>query len=108
MTQELLSRLITSDKPMPPDPAHQLNRSACQADFTYTMVLDVVKIQDTGKREESVADDLEAVLRNIENSRQGSIAGYRMGLSMISSGMETGLLFVRLKAHSLTKSAAAQ
>jgi hypothetical protein len=28
-----------------PDPVHQLNRSVCQADFTYTMVLDVVKIQ---------------------------------------------------------------
>jgi hypothetical protein len=36
---------------MPPDPAHQLNRSACQADFSYTMVLDVVKIQDRGKGE---------------------------------------------------------
>jgi len=38
------------------------SRSACKADFTYTMVLDIVKIQDTGKGEKSVADDLEAVL----------------------------------------------
>jgi hypothetical protein len=43
---------------MPPDPAYQLNRSACQTDFSYTMVLDIVKIQDTGKGEKSVADDL--------------------------------------------------
>jgi hypothetical protein len=48
---------------MPPDPAYQLNSSPCQADFTYTMVLDVVKIKDAGKGEKSVADDLEAVLR---------------------------------------------
>jgi hypothetical protein len=29
---------------MPHDPAHQLNRSACQADFSYTMVLNTIKI----------------------------------------------------------------
>jgi hypothetical protein len=63
---------------MPPDPIHQLNRSARQADFTYTMALDVVKIEDTGKGEKSVADDLEAVLRKIEDWHQGSIAGYRI------------------------------
>lgn len=57
---------------------HQLNRSACQADFTYTMVLDIVKIQDTSKGEKSVADDLEAVLRKIEDWHQRSIAGYRI------------------------------
>ena len=55
---------------MPLGPGHQLNRSACQADFTYTMVLDVVKIQDTGKGEKSVAEDLEAVLKKIENWHQ--------------------------------------
>jgi hypothetical protein len=66
---------------MPPDPVHQLNGSECQADFTYTMALDVVKIQDTGKGEKSVANDLEAVLRKIENSHQGSIAGYRISFS---------------------------
>ena len=43
------------------------------------MVLDVVKIQDTGKGEKSVAEDLEAVLKKIENWHQGSIAGYRIG-----------------------------
>jgi hypothetical protein len=40
------------------------------------MVLNVVKIQDTENGKKSVADDLEAVLRKIENWHQGSIAGY--------------------------------
>jgi hypothetical protein len=44
---------------MPLDPARQHNRSDSKADFTYTMVLDVVKIQDTGKGAKPVADDLE-------------------------------------------------
>ena len=43
------------------------------------MVLDVVRIENTGKGEKSVADDLEAVLRKIENWHQGSIACYRIG-----------------------------
>jgi hypothetical protein len=38
------------------------------------MVLDVVKMQDRGKREKSVADDLEAVLRKIEHWHRESIA----------------------------------
>lgn len=67
---------LTFEEPMPHDPAHQLNRSECQADFTYTMNLNVVKIQDTGKGLKSVADDLEAVLGKIEGWHQGSIAGF--------------------------------
>ena len=63
---------------MPPGPVHQLNRSACQADFTYRMVLDIVKIRDAGEGEKSGASDLEAVLRKIENWHQGSIAGYQI------------------------------
>jgi len=66
---------------MPADPAHQLNRSESQVDFTYTMNLNVVKIIDTGKGTKSVADDLEAVLRKIEDWHQGSIAGYRISFS---------------------------
>ena len=34
---------------MPTDPAHQLNRSECQSDFTYSMTVKAIKIQDTGK-----------------------------------------------------------
>ena len=60
---------------MPSDPAHQLNRLVCQADFTYTMTIKTTKIQDTGKGVKSVAEDLEAVLRKIEGWHQGSIAG---------------------------------
>jgi hypothetical protein len=63
---------------MPPDPVHQFNPAACQADFTYTMTPDAVKIQDSGKGKKSVADDLEAVLRKIEHWHQGSIARYRI------------------------------
>jgi hypothetical protein len=46
-----------------------------QADFTYTMTIKTIKIQDTGKGVKSVAEDLEAVLRKIEGWHQGSIAG---------------------------------
>jgi hypothetical protein len=73
---------------MPPDPAHQLNPLECQADFTYTMVLNVTKIQDIGKGDKSVADDLEAVLGKIESCHQGSIAGYRI---MHASGLRRRL-----------------
>jgi hypothetical protein len=75
---------------MPPDPVHQFNRSDCKADFTYTMNLDVVKIQDTGHGEKSVTDDPEAVLRTIENWHQGSIAGYRI-MYLASDGTWTGV-----------------
>jgi hypothetical protein len=44
---------------MPPDLAHQFNPSACQADFSYSITLHAVEIQDTGKDKKSVADDLE-------------------------------------------------
>lgn len=54
------------------------------------MVLDVGKIQDTGKGEKSVADDLEAVLRKIEDWHQGSIAGYRI-MFLASDGVWTGV-----------------
>jgi len=46
--------------------------------FTYTMVLDVVKIQDTGKGGKSVVDALDAVLKKIEHWHQGPIAAYRI------------------------------
>ena len=52
---------------MPHDAAHDLNRLECQADFTCTMNLKVVKIQDTGTGLRAVAEDLEAVLRKIED-----------------------------------------
>jgi hypothetical protein len=74
---------------MPPDPAHQLNRLACQADFTYTMTVKEIKIFDTGKGAKSVAEGLEAVLRKIENW-QGSIAGYKLSCTD-TSGLEHGI-----------------
>jgi hypothetical protein len=63
---------------MSDDPAHQLNRAACQAEFTYGISVKAIKIQDTGKGAKSVSEDLEAVLRKIETWHQGSIAGYRI------------------------------
>jgi hypothetical protein len=58
--------------------AQSRNLSHCKADLTYTMVLDVVKILDTGKGEKSVAEDRGAVLRKIKNWHRASIAGYRI------------------------------
>jgi hypothetical protein len=52
---------------MPDDPAHQPNRSICQADFTYSMTVKDIKIEVTGKGVKSVAEDLEAVLQKIED-----------------------------------------
>jgi hypothetical protein len=43
------------------DPAHQLNRLECQADFTYEITVKAIKTQETGKDKKSVADDLGAV-----------------------------------------------
>jgi hypothetical protein len=50
----------------PPDLANQCNPSACQADFSYSITPKTIEIQDTGKGDKSVADDLEAVLHKIE------------------------------------------
>ena len=63
---------------MAPDPAQQLNRSACQADFTYSMTLDLIKICDLNLGNKSVTNDIENVLRKIEAWHQGSIAGVRI------------------------------
>ena len=52
---------------MPSDPVGQLNLSRCDADFTYTMTVKAIKIQDTGKGTKSVLEDLKAPLRKIES-----------------------------------------
>jgi hypothetical protein len=62
---------------------HTISRTSsipqqCQADFTYSITPNTVQIQDTGKGEKSVVDDLEAVLHKIECWYQGSIAPYRI------------------------------
>jgi hypothetical protein len=43
---------------MPDDPAHQHNPSECHADFTYTITLKRIKIEDIGRGAKSVAEDL--------------------------------------------------
>ena len=77
---------------MPPDAPSQRNRSECQAEFTYAISLKEIKIQDTGRGEKSVADDLEAVLRKIENWHQGSIAAHRI-LYLAFDGSWTGVVW---------------
>jgi hypothetical protein len=56
--------------------ANFANPTFTQAGFTYSMILNLVKIQDTGKGAKSVTNDIENVLRKIEVWHQGSIAGY--------------------------------
>lgn len=73
---------------MPPDPASQRNRTECQEDFTYTMTVNAIKNQGTGKGAKSVADDLEAVLRKIEAWHQGSIAGHKISFRDAAPGLE--------------------
>jgi hypothetical protein len=75
---------------MPTDPASQRNRSACQADFSYTITVKEIKIQNTGKGAKSVAEDLEAVLRKIERWHQGSIAGFKISYQK-TEGREFGV-----------------
>jgi hypothetical protein len=58
--------------------ANFANPTFTQAGFTYSMILNLVKIQDTGKGAKSVTNDIENVLREIEVWHQGSIAGYRI------------------------------
>jgi hypothetical protein len=64
--------------PMPQDPAHYPNPSESQADFTYTITVKEIKIEDTGKGKKSVADYLEAALRKIEGWHQGSINSFKI------------------------------
>jgi hypothetical protein len=47
---------------MAPDPAQQLSRAVCQADFTYTMTLDLIKIVDLNLGNKSVTNDIENLL----------------------------------------------
>jgi hypothetical protein len=62
----------------PPDPTYQLNRLACQADLSYSMALDLIKICDLNLGNKSVTNDIENVLRKIEAWHQASIAGFRI------------------------------
>jgi hypothetical protein len=66
---------------MAPDPAQQLNRSACQADFTYSMTLDLIKICDLNLGNKSVTNDIENVLLAF-----GSCIGTPMAIGLECSG----------------------
>lgn len=57
------------------------------AAFTYSLELDVIKIQDLNI---GMADDIKNVLRKIESWHQGPIIGYRI-MYLESNGLWTGV-----------------
>ena len=61
-----------------PDPAHEFNRTSSQADFSYSITVDLIKIVDLNLGNKSVTNDIENVLRKIETWHQGSITGFRI------------------------------
>ena len=58
--------------------ANFANPIVTQVALPYSMILNLVKIRDTGKGAKSVTNDVEHVLRKIEAWHQGPIAGYRI------------------------------
>jgi hypothetical protein len=80
------------------DPVSQPNLSKCQADFTYTMTVEAIKIQDTGKGTKPVLEDLEAVLRKIEGWHQGPVASYKIS-SYDTQGREVRIEWDRQQAR---------
>jgi hypothetical protein len=60
------------------------------AAFTYSLELDVIKIQDLYTGTKRVADDIKNVLRKIESWHQVPIIGYRI-MYLESNGLWTGV-----------------
>jgi len=60
------------------------------AAFTYSLELDVIKIQDLNTGTKRVADDIKNVLRKIESWHQGPIICYRI-MYLESNGLWTGV-----------------
>lgn len=60
------------------DPANFANPMVTQADFSYSMTVNLIKIIDLNLGNKPVTNDIENVLRKIEAWHQGSIAGYRI------------------------------
>jgi hypothetical protein len=58
------------------DPPSFTNPVVTRAEFTYSMVLNRIKIVDLTRGTASVTSDIENVLRKIEAWHQGSVAGY--------------------------------
>ena len=53
------------------------NPAKTRAEFTYSMVLNRIKIVDLNCGKTSVTNDIENVLRKVEAWHQGSVVGYR-------------------------------
>jgi hypothetical protein len=60
------------------------------AAFTYSLELDVIKIQALNAGTKRVADDIKNVLHKIESWHQGPIIGYRI-MYLESNGLWTGV-----------------
>src|SRR6266436_1159819 len=60
------------------------------AAFTYSLELDVIKIEDLYTGTKRVADDIKSVLRKIESWHQGPIIGYLI-MYLESNGLWTGV-----------------
>ena len=52
-----------------------------EADFTYSILGNVISIVDLNLGNRSVTNDIESVLRKIEHYHQGSIAGFKVDVS---------------------------
>src|ERR1700730_5984057 len=71
------------------------------AAFTYSLELDVIKIEDLYTGTKRVADDIKSVLRKIESWHQGPIIGYRimylesngLSFSMMPAKVSSGTIF---------------
>ena len=61
-----------------------------EADFTYSIVGNVISIIDLNLGNRSVTNDIQNVLRKIEHYDQGSIAGFRI-MYRDSEGMWDGI-----------------
>jgi hypothetical protein len=71
--------------------AQLLNRSVSQADFTYSMTLDLIKIVDLNLGNKSVTNDIENVLRKIETwHRVRSLAFGSCTATPMAIGTESG------------------
>lgn len=63
----------------PKDSDDAVRRQAMwQADFTYSILGNVISIVDLGLGNRSVTNDIENVLRKIEHYHQGSIADFKI------------------------------
>ena len=90
---------------MAADPAQQLNRSACQADFTYSMTLDLIKICDLNLGNKSVTTISKMFCARsrpgirADRWRSDHVSGLRWLLGWSAVGRSARRIFRRSPAH---------